>query len=93
MLVACCDHGFGHLDLALLENDLPLLAADDGIAQLPFDLVERVDTGGREKPREFEPRAEARRLAYGSRCGGPSAGSVWPVEATVCCPAAAAAIL
>jgi hypothetical protein len=33
----------GHLDLTLLEDDAALLAADDRIAKLPFDLVERID--------------------------------------------------
>ena len=54
MLVACCDQDFGHLDPALLEHDGALFVADDRIAQLPFDLVERIDAGGREEPRKLE---------------------------------------
>ena len=42
MLVACCDQNLRDLDVALLEDDLALLAADDGRAQVPLDLVERV---------------------------------------------------
>ena len=44
MLVACCDQNLRDLDVALLEDDLALLAADDGGPQVPLDLVERVDT-------------------------------------------------
>src|SRR5262245_37668869 len=33
------------LDVALLEDDLALLVADDGGAKLPFHFVERVDCG------------------------------------------------
>ena len=54
MLVACCDQGFGHLDPALFEDNGALFVADDGIAQFPFDLVERVDAGGREEARKLE---------------------------------------
>ena len=43
MLVACCDQKRGHLDVALLEDDLALFVADDGRPQVPLDLVERID--------------------------------------------------
>ena len=43
MLVACCDQNLGHLDVALLEDHLALLVADDRRPRLPFDLVERID--------------------------------------------------
>src|SRR5207344_2541430 len=37
-----------NLDVALLEHDLAAQAADDGRAELPLDLVERIDSGLRE---------------------------------------------
>ena len=43
-----------HLDVALLEDDLALLVADDGGPQFPVDLVKRVDAGPGEIPRELE---------------------------------------
>src|SRR5512132_410615 len=43
-----------NLDVALLEDDLPLLVADDGRAGLPFDLVERIDAGQREVAWKFK---------------------------------------
>ena len=46
--------GLRDLDLALFEDNAALFVADDGIAQFPFDLVERVDAGRREEPRELE---------------------------------------
>ena len=52
MLVACCDHALGNLDVALLEHHLAALAADHGRADLPFDFVERIDTRFGEEPRE-----------------------------------------
>ena len=61
--------GLRHLDLALLEDDLPFFAADDGVAQLPFDLIERVGSGRRKKAREFEP---ARPAAFPAPVGGTS---------------------
>ena len=48
MLVACCDQNLRDLDVALLEHDLALLVADDRRAQLPLDLVERIDALARE---------------------------------------------
>ena len=59
--------GLRHLDAALLEDDLALLVADDGVAQLPFDLVERIDPGGREEPGKVQPRNRDRRGAPGAR--------------------------
>src|SRR5688500_15992212 len=43
------------LDVALFEDDLALLVADDRRADLPFDLVERIHAGQGEVPRELEP--------------------------------------
>ena len=48
--------GLRHLDVALLEHDLALFVADDGIAHFPFDLVEGVGARGREVSRELEAR-------------------------------------
>ena len=56
MLVACCDQNFGNLDVALLEDDLALLVADDGRADLPLDFVERIDARQGEVPRKFQTR-------------------------------------
>src|SRR5262245_11268317 len=42
------------LDVALFEDDLPLLVADDGRASLPFDLVERIDAGQGEVAWKFK---------------------------------------
>jgi hypothetical protein len=39
----------GNLDVALLEDDLALLRSDDGGAEVPLDLVERVDAFAREE--------------------------------------------
>ena len=50
MLVACCDQKLGNLDVALLEDHLALLVADDGDAELPLDLVERIDPFMAEEP-------------------------------------------
>ena len=47
MLVAFCDQLFGNSTLALLERGA-FGIADDGVAELPLDLVEGVDAGGRE---------------------------------------------
>ena len=57
MLVACCDQNFGNLDVALLEHQLAALVADDRRAQLPFDLVERIDARFGEEARERQTRA------------------------------------
>ena len=43
------------LDVALLEDDLALLVADDRRADLPFDLVERIDARQREVAWKIEP--------------------------------------
>ena len=45
----------GDLDVALLEDDLALLVADDGRAEVPFDLVERIDPFSREEAVVFQP--------------------------------------
>ena len=50
MLVACCDQKRGHLDVALLEDHLALLVADDGRPYFPLDLVERIDPFLAEEP-------------------------------------------
>ena len=55
MLVACCDQNFGKLDVALLEDELAAFVGDDGRAQLPVDLVERIDAVLGEVPLELEP--------------------------------------
>ena len=47
--------GLGHLDAALLEDDGALFAADDRIAEFPFDLIERVNACGREKRGNSRP--------------------------------------
>jgi len=44
-----------NLDVALLEDDLAALVADDGGAKLPFDLVERIDSSLRKESRERQP--------------------------------------
>src|SRR5262249_23674111 len=56
------------LDVLLLEDDFPLLAADHGGADLPVDLVEGIDTGAREAALEDHPLG---RLAEGERGGVP----------------------
>src|SRR6185312_5551674 len=45
-----------HLDAALLEDLLPPLVGDDGIALLPLDRVEGIDPGGREVALERQAR-------------------------------------
>ena len=45
MLVAVCDQNFGNSTRLLLE-DGAVLAGDEGVARLPFDLVERVAIRG-----------------------------------------------
>ncbi len=47
--------GLRDLDPLLLEDDLPLLIADDRVAGLPLDLVERIDAGPREIPLHPQP--------------------------------------
>ena len=59
-LVASCDQRLRDLDVVLLEDDVALLAADDGAAPLPFDGRVRIDAGAREKA--FELEATPRRL-------------------------------
>ena len=46
----------GDLDVALLEDDRALFVADDGRADLPFDLVERIDPFAAEEPLELQAR-------------------------------------
>ena len=59
------------LDVALLEDDLALLVADDGRADLPFDLVERIDTFPGEEPGVLKP-GDVAGSRHGSRStGGP----------------------
>src|SRR5258708_20561001 len=41
-----------HLDILLLEVDLAAFAGDGGGAQLPFDLIERLDADAREVARD-----------------------------------------
>ena len=48
--------GLRDLDVALLEHHLAALVADHRRAQLPFDLVERIDAGLGEEARERQPR-------------------------------------
>src|SRR4030095_6230173 len=43
--------GFGDLDIALLEDDMALFVADHRRADLPLDLIERIDARPREVPR------------------------------------------
>ena len=67
----------GHLDVLLLEDLLPLLVRDHGIAQLPLDGVEGVHPGRRVVALEVQtPR---RGLGGGLRLGGSSAGRHRPV--------------
>ena len=61
MLVACCDQKRGNLDVALLEDDLALLAADDRRPQVPLHLVERVHTFFREEAFVFQAGDACRR--------------------------------
>ena len=58
----------GNLDVALLEDDRALFVADHGGADVPFDLVERIDPFLGEEA--LGTRAQARRRAapVGSRC-------------------------
>ena len=51
-----------NLDVALLEHDLAALVADHGRAQLPLDLVERIDACFREEARERKARRGGRFL-------------------------------
>ena len=66
--------GFRHLDVALLEDDLAALVADDGRASLPGDLVERIHTAFREKPREGQARRCLLGAPFASPRGGANAG-------------------
>ena len=54
MLVAFCDQRLGELDAALLEGGVGRVA-DDGVAKLPLDLVERVHPRGRVVARARRP--------------------------------------
>ena len=49
MFVACWDQNRRKLDVALFEHELAAFIGDDGRAQLPLDLVERVSALLREK--------------------------------------------
>src|SRR6185436_4363893 len=59
------------LDVALLEDDFALLGTDDGGAQIPLDLVERIDTLGGEEALVVEA-GNGRSGDGGVRGGGPS---------------------
>jgi hypothetical protein len=48
--------------VALLEDERPLLVADDGRTHLPFNLVERIDPFASKETLELEPR-HGRRLS------------------------------
>src|SRR5262249_49487811 len=54
------------LDVALFEDHFAALAADDGGAQLPLDLVERIDGGVAEEPGERQT-WRRRRLRFRAR--------------------------
>ena len=54
--------GAGHLDIALLEDDLAALVADDGRARLPFNLVERIEACLREEAGERQSRGRRDRF-------------------------------
>ena len=49
MFVAFCDHDFGNSTFVLLERDL-VAVADPRVADLPLDLLERMDARLREQP-------------------------------------------
>ena len=55
------------LDVALLEHHFAALVADDGRAQIPFDLVERIDAGFGEEPRERQTRRTVAGVFFGPR--------------------------
>src|SRR6202011_6114103 len=54
----------GNLDVALLEHDFAPLVSDNSGAQLPFDLIERIDAGLAEKPRKGQPGRGRRRPRF-----------------------------
>src|SRR4029077_19691518 len=51
-----------NLDVALLEHDLAAFVADDGVTELPFDFIERIDPFLREESRERQSGREGDRL-------------------------------
>ena len=55
MLVAVMDQSEGELDVLLLEDGAALVVLNDGVAQLPCDLVEGRDAGAGEVAREERP--------------------------------------
>ena len=58
----------GDLDVLLLEDDLALEVLNDGVAELPDDLVEGRDAGACEVAREGEPRGALGLRWIGRRC-------------------------
>src|SRR5204863_4746455 len=58
---------FGNLDVALLEHQLTALVADERRAELPFHLVERIDTRFGEKSGERQPGRCSSRLGLRAR--------------------------
>ena len=62
----------GNLDVALLEDDRALFVADHGGADVPFDLVERIDPFLGEEALVLEPRRAdgRRRSGRGVRAAG-----------------------
>ena len=81
----------GDLDVALLEDELPLLVADDRRPHLPFDFIERIDALPAEKPLELEARRPRRRSAGcpGHDCGlvvssDPAELWLWPAATPFC---------
>ena len=67
IFVACCDQDFGHLDVALLEDDLAALVADHRRAKLPFDLVERIDARIREEAGKRQTRRRSSMFRFARR--------------------------
>ena len=57
--------GLRDLDVALLEHHLAAFVADDRRAELPFDLVERIDAGFGEEARERQARTATSSFARG----------------------------
>ena len=84
MLVACCDQNFGKLDVALLEHQLAALVGDERRAQLPVDLVERIDAVLGEVALELEAwnRAASRKGPAGGEWGRLSVLSLLHVNAS-----------
>jgi hypothetical protein len=68
----------GDLDVLLLEDGAALVVLDDGVAQLPGDLVEGRDAGAGEVAREGEAgRGEMGTSGDGCAGGGSGFGSRW----------------